>query len=789
MVLTLAVGIGATTIIYSTIDVVQHVIPAVNRSRLVYIASTDTRVIQQGPSGQSVVLRTWASVPDLADWTARSTTIDQFGGFAFGSANLTGVDVPMRVSAIRITVNLGELWGIGPAVGRGFLPSDGRIGSEGVTLLSDRFWRRQFAGDAAVLERSLLLDGKPHTIVGILPPQAATGLLRDADLFTPLVVDPLRGARDARTVLVTARLKDGVTREQAAADLEAIARQLQSEHPETNERVGAAVLPLIEASGFNVRVLLFILGLIAVLVLVVACANVANVVVAQSIARRHEFAVRAALGGSRFDRVRQLMTESMLVSAVAGAAGLELAVWGIAGLRWMGGSALGLAELQMNGRVLAAGVAAAFVAPLGFGLLPAIRMPAPDGQDLKDTDRTAGVSRQGRRARTAIVALQAAASMILMVQIALFLRTTWNLSDMAIGFDPAQVLTFRVGLSGPRYESPDAINRFAADLVSRLRSVPGVASAGISSQLPIADSEPTARLTVEGTAPAPLETRPIVARSAVGGDFFPALRIPVTRGRMFSESDETAAARVALINEEAARRFWPGADPLGSRLALDAPAGQEQWLQIVGVVGNVRNADADQVPLPQVYIAIASQPAADIAVVVRSVGRDPLGLVPAIRTQIAAIDRDQPVHDVASMSQVLFDDLASTYVLATLLTVVGLVALSLSAAGIYGIVAYSIAQRRRELGVRMALGAQPGVIVRMVVAQGSRPVAIGSVIGLAAAITLAFTIAAAVPELDARDPLNYIAVAATIASVAFAASYLPARRAASIDPVQALRQE
>ena len=490
------------------------------------------------------------------------------------------------------------------------------------------------------------------------PREAGTGFFKDAEVFTPLVLDPLRRARDQRDVIVTGRLKPGVTREQAGAELETIAGQLRAEHPGTNQQIGAAVLPLLEASGFNVRILLTILGLIGLLVVVVACANVASVTVAQSMARRHELAVHAALGATRADRVRQLMTESAIVSAASSVIGLLLAAWGIAALRWLGGNAFGFSDMQMNGRVFAASLLIAGATPVGFGLLPALRIAAPDPQELRDGTRAAGATIRGRRLRHAIVGLQAAAAMILMVQIGLFLRTTWKLADVAPGFEPAQVLTFHIGLPASRYEQPQAIDRFVTDLTTRLRALPGVASIGIIDRLPVADDEQTARLTIEGTAIEPIETRPLVARSAIAGDFLAAMRIPVRRGRSFSNAEMTDAAPVAMVNEEAARRFWPGRDPIGTRIALDAVAGQDAWLEIVGVVGNLRNSDVDQGPLPQVFVSTSRYASTDIAVVVKSVGADPLQLVPAIRAQVASIDPNQPIHDVASMSQVLFDDLA-----------------------------------------------------------------------------------------------------------------------------------
>jgi predicted permease len=788
VVLTLAVALAATTVIYSVIDLVWHLNPAINQDGLLYVASTDTRVLRQGASGRSVVFQSRVSAPDLADWTARSSTFDELAGFDIVSANLTGLDVPMRVTAIRVTANLPALWGFTPILGRSFRPEEGQTGADPVTLLSHQFWQRQFSGDRAVVGRSLRLDGVAHTVVGVLPREAGTGFFVDAEVFMPLVLDPLRGPRDSRRVLVTGRLNPGVTRQQATADLETIASQLRAEHPDTNRTIGAVVLPLIEATGMNVRVLLSILGLVGLLVLVVACANVAGVVVAQYMGRRHELAVRAALGASLLDRVRQLMIESTLASVAAGVLGLVLATWAIAGLRWLASGTFGFAEVAMNGRVLAAGMLTALALPAGFGLIPALRIAAHDAQELRDATGVAGVPLRGRRTRSLIVALQAGAAMILMLLIGLLVRTTWRLSDVSPGLDPAQVLTFHIGLPASRYDPP-AIRRFTSELLSRIGGLPGVSSAGIIDRLPIYDREPIARLTVEGDAPAPLDARPSVARSAIAGSFLETMRIPITAGRGFSDAEAADGSAVALVNEEAARRFWPGGDPLGRRIALDALPGREVWLEVVGVVGNLRNSDVDQGPLPQVFIPLFRQPGADMAVVVKSDGADPLELVPAMRALVAGIDPNQPIHDVASMSQVLYDDLAGTYVLTALLTVIGFVALCLSAAGIYGVVAYAVSRRRREIGVRMALGAQPASVVRMVVGHGARPVAAGSLVGLAAAMALAFGFAAAVPELDPRDPISYGGVLMIIGLVALVASYLPARRAARIDPVAALRME
>jgi len=421
-------------------------------------------------------------------------------------------------------------------------------------------------------------------------------------------------------------------------------------------------------------------------------------------------------------------------------------------------------------------------------VLPAWRMPVPEVQELKQGGRTIG-HRGTSRMHRAIVAVQAAAAVVVTLQIALLVSATWKLTAIASGFDPAGVLSFRVGLPEARSSQPGAIARFADDLLARMRALPDVVSAAIIDRLPVADFESTARLTLEGDAPAPIESRPTVARASIGGDYFSTMRIPVTRGRVFTATEMASAASVALVNEEAARRFFRGRDPVGARLALDATAGREEWLRVVGVVGNLRNSDIDQGTLAQVYVPFARQPSAAIAIVVKSASDDPLTLVPAIRAQVAEIDRNQPIHDVATMSRVLYNDLAETYVLTAMLTAVGFIALVLSSAGIYGIVSYAVIQRRREISVRMALGALPGHMVRMVLAQGARPVVAGAVLGLFVAIGLALTLAASVPELDARDPINYAAVMLLMTAVTVVASYVPARRAATVDPLVTLRAD
>jgi putative ABC transport system permease protein len=782
IVLTLAVTIAAVTVIISTIDMTWHMLPVADRDGLVLVASTDSRRMQAQAGGAGAALRAGVSIPDLVDWSTRTSTFDRLSALAFGGATLTDTGVPLRVSTARVTADLLPTWGVSPVLGRTFRTEEGRPGAQPVALLTHAFWQNQLGGQPTVLGQTVTLDGTAHTIVGVLPERASIGFFRQTDLMVPLSLDPLRSARDERTLFVTGKLKPGITRAQAAADLSAIAQTLQREHPATNEHIGAMVQPLIEASGMNVRFLIFVLGLIAALLGAMACTNVANVILAQAMSRRHELAVRAALGASRLRRVRQLMVEHLLTSLAGGIGGVALAWAAIALLRRLAGGAFGFGEMEINERVLFASVAVSLLAPLGFGLLPALRLSRVAPDELRAAGRSAGARRGGRLTRNIVTPLQVGIAMVLMIQIGLLARTAWRLSTLDAGLDPAQLLTFRVDLSGSQHASPEATNRFVRHLMERLESLPGVASAGITDRLPIADREQTVAFSVEGM---PSELKPVAARAAVSSRYLQTMRISLIRGREISEADVIDGSAVALVNAEAARRYWQGADPIGRRVAFESG----DWLTIIGIAANVRNSDADQGPLPEVYVPSSRRPTPAMAVVVRSEGPDPVRLVPSIRAQVAHIDRALPIFDVASMNQVMFDDLAGTLVLVTMLGTIAVVAICLAASGVYGVVSQAVAQRTREIGVRIALGASPRAVVRMVMGQGTVPILSGAALGLALALALAYAISASITEVEFRDPLNYIAVTAAILLVTLAASYLPARRASRVDPMVILRYE
>jgi putative ABC transport system permease protein len=784
-IVTLAVAIAAATIIASVIDVIWNFIPAVRNDRLVFVASTDPRPEQSQAGVSDGLARTGVSIPDLADLIERARAFETFAGFTFQSATLTGLDLPVRISTVRVTRNLLDVWGIAPQMGRPFTADESRIGNARVALLSNTFWQRQLNAAPNAIGSVLMLDGEAHTVVGVLPPRTSSGIFRTTDIFTPLVLDRERAARDDRRLFVTGVLKPSVTLGQAAADLEGVARQLQAEYPLTNAQTGVVVRPLIELLGGNITMVMFLLGLIALLVTAIACGNVSSIILAQTTARRRELAVRAALGASRFDQIRQLMLESAVMSSAAGALGLIFASWGVLVIRYVGGDLDGFSEMSLNVRVLSAAVALTVLAPFGFALVPALRLSKPDMDELRQGNRGAETSR-GRRVRESLVIAQVALALMLMTQVGLIGRSTWKLHNLEKGFDPAQVLTLRMDLPEIEYRDLGVVRDFFTRAIQRIQALPGVTAAGATTRLPIADREVGAHLTIQGMPPLPPESQLRAAHFGISEDYLRTMRIPVIRGRGLSRGDFRDIPTVALVNQEAVRRYWPNQDAIGTRIAIDDLG---DWIEVVGVVGNVRTSDASLEAAPQLYTPASWQPQRSMAFVVRTAGGDPTQIAPAIRRALAELDKNQPVYGVATMENVLIADLGGTYLLTGVLAATAVVALFLAAAGVYGLVSFSVSQRTREFGLRMALGARPGKILGMVVARGSLPMTIGLAVGCAGAAVLVSVTAQALEDVDVRDPIAYIVVSVPLVCIALLATYIPARRATQVDPLVALRAD
>jgi len=785
VVTTLAVAIAASTVTYGVVDLLWHMVPSRPDDRLVFVAQTDPRASESQSGVYNGLAWTGVSIPDLADFAAQTRTIDQFAAYRTSTATLLGLGNPQRISLVRATTNLLSVWRITPTIGHGFTAADGVPGGPGVALISNRFWREQFDASPAAVGRELLLDATPRTVVGILPAALDGSVLLGYDVMVPLELDPARSSRDERRLFTFALLKPQFTIDQASADLEGIARRLTVAYPETNAHTGVVVRPPLEQLGGYLPMLLVLLVAIAIALVLIACANVSNVMLAVAAARQREFSVRAALGASRARQALLALGEGLTLSAVASLGGIVLAWMGIAWLRTLeSGPASPFSALALNPRVLGMTVSAGALAPLAFALLPALRVSR--------AHVTVRESRPGdrvvmNRTRGALVALQVALTVVLLTQIGAFARTAWRLMSAPTGFDRSNLLTFRLELPPARYADVEARGRFVSALLSQLSQSPTVVAAAAINRLPIADREESGRLAIAGTDRLPKDEPPVtIARIT---DTYPrTMRIPVMRGRGFQSDDVERQRRVALVSEAAARRYWPGADPIGQRIALTRASGTPNWLEVVGIIGDVRNSDVDQGPPPQVYVPLSMTTEGQIAFVVRTEA-DPVSVSATIHGDVARIDRTLPVFGMQTMDAVIFSDTAGAFMILSILTAIAFVSACVAAAGIYGLTSFSVTQRTPEIGVRMALGARSTTVLRMVIGQTARPVLVGAVVGAIAMVALASFASRAISGVDFRDPFDYVTVLVALMTLALAATYLPARRATRIDPAVALRGE
>jgi putative ABC transport system permease protein len=790
-VVTLALGIGANTAIFTVINgVLLRPLPFKEPERLVAVGTTDER----RPS-----VKEFTSLPDFSDWRTESRTFEGLSAWYTRDFNLTGSEEPLRVRCVFVSAGLLTSLGASPQIGRVFDESEGRADSR-VVVLSHGLWQRRFNSDPVCLGQSFTLNDESYTVIGVMrsgfrfPLQGDSGDLWGTFDDVRAEAGPL-AYRNGRILEVLGRLKPGATPEQAQIDMDRIGAALRTQYPDTNQRIGVRVTPAVDSLVGDVRSSLLVLFGAVSCVLLIACANVAGLLLARAATRQREMAVRAAIGASRGRIIRQLLTESMLLALGGGTIGGILALWGVDALLSLSpGNLPRIEEVSPDGRVLGFTLIASVVTGLVFGLSPAWHASKTDlTTTLKDGARGSAGGSGRIRGRDTLVAAQIAIAMVLLTGAGLLIHSFWRLRQVDPGFDPENVLTFRLALPD-RYDQPEQWRTFYRELQTRLRAVPGVRYASAVLPLPLNGDRvmtgiPQVKFRIEGR-PQTGGEQYLGEGCSVQPDYFPAMGIGLISGRAFTQHDDGDAPQVAVINESLALRFFPGEDPIGKRINTGGAweLGPPVWREIVGVVGDVRQAALNVEARPEIYLPFDQDPFPYQWVAVKT-EIDPATLVGAVRAQVKAINADMPLFDVKTFDHRYHESVAQQRFNTLLLALFSVIALILTMVGLYGVVSYGVTQRTHEIGIRMALGAQASNVLRLVLKRGLSLVMIGVGTGLAASIVLTRMMSTLLFEVRATDPLTFSVVAIFLMIVALAACYVPARRATGIDPSRALRSE
>jgi putative ABC transport system permease protein len=792
-VLTLAIGVGANTAIFSVVNgVLLRPLPFPESQRLARLSEAG-RDWTGGP----------ISYPNFADWKAQQTSFESIGLYRDASYNLTGDGEPLRVTAGEVAADVLSALRVQPMLGRVFTTNEDKPGGPRVALLSYALWQSRFGGDPGIIDKTISLNGRAYTVLGVMP--RGFEFPERASLWTPVELgfnDALRQTRGERPGhKAIGRLKPNATLEQAQSELSAVAARLAQQFPGSNKNRTVGIEPLLDSQVGKVRRGLWILLGAVALVLLIACANVANLLLARAAARQKEMAVRTALGAGRWRIVRQLLTESILLALTGGTAGLLFAHWSLGIIVALGESSLPRAnEIQLDGVVLLFSAAVALATGILFGLAPAIQASRPNLHDtLKDTSR--GTTGGRARLRHGLIVAEVGLTLVLLTGAGLLLKSFYNLLQVNPGFAHEQVLTFRLSLPSQRYSAPDVRSAFYENLLSRIRALPGVQTAGIASRIPLNKNSWQTSFRIEGR-PEPLPGEwPSMEAHTVGPDYFRTMGIAVLRGRTFTEQDNrdhirgtdreqsgNAALNVIVIDEEFARRHFPNEDPIGRQVRL--PWGPKNpVLTVIGVVKRVREERLSEWDgQVQAYFSFLQRPDGGMAVVVKA-ALPPETLIATVRQQVLALDSELPLYEVRTMSALRAENIAPERLNLALLGTFAAVALVLAVIGLYGVLAYAVTQRRREIGIRVALGAQQRDVIGLFIGQGMKLVMIGATLGVFGAFAATRILANLLFEVQPADPLTFAGVSALLAIVALLACWFPAHRAARINPMEALRYE
>ncbi len=797
-VLSLAIGIGASTAIFSVTN-------ALLLKPLPY-DSPDRLVILWNRSPGLNITEDWFSTAQYFDIKTSHGGFEQVAIAIGGNSNLTGSGEPERVGTVRVSSSLLRMLGARPAFGRLFVREEDTPGHSATALLSYGMWARRFGADRRVVGKTILLNGQPYQVVGVMP--QSFSLPRDvlptlegaeqAELFLPL---PLAAAaaqdRDHEDYNIVAKLRRGVSVQQAQAEMDTITARLRRDFPNIyppNGGLTFSIVPFREQVAGGIRTGLMILLASVGMLLLIACANVANLLLSRSVTRRKEFAVRAALGAGRRHIVRQLLTESVVLASAGGTAGTVLCLWSLGWIHLLGRKSLPLLDsITIDFRVLIFAVGTTLVSAVLFGLAPTLNAARSDLREtLQDAGRgSSGMSTvwgRGQRSRPFLVIAEVALSVVLLIAASLMIRSLLRLRDVPPGFNPRGVLTFELTMNGRRYNDRVAVMNTYRQLWERLRHLPGVTAAGGISSLPLSQSFAWGPVNIEGRVPAAGEKFLNADMRFVAGDYFRAMQIPLRRGRMFDDRDTYTSSKVVIIDQHMADELWPNQDPIGKRLRPGGLHSDAPWRTVVGVVGTVKHESLDSQPRIALYLPHEQAPTRVMTVAVRSAA-DAAKLTAAVTSEIRGLDSDLPIYSVRTMEQWVGESLARRRFSATMLGVFAGFAMALAIVGVYGVMAYMVSQGTREIGIRVALGATQTRILRLVVGHGIRLAVQGTAVGILGAFVLARWMSSLLFGIAATDLPTFIGIPAALIVVTLLAAYVPARRAARVDPAVSLRCE
>ncbi len=779
-VITLALGIGANTAIFSVVNaVLLRPLPYPQPERLLMVYGISLQAAQE---------KSPLCEADFLDWKSQNKVFESIAGFSTNRFNYTGGEIPEQIEGAWVTSDFFSTIGVQPALGRSFSPGEDLPGAPQTVVVSDGFWRRRLGSNPTVVGQQITLNARAFTVIGVAP----AGFLfpeKDTELWAAERLAATR--RGPYYMWGLGRLSPGGTLEQAQSEMDMIARRVQDQINSPNRDWTWTSISLGERIVGKIRPALLVLLVAVLFVLLIASANIANLLLARATSREKEMSIRIALGASRERLLRQLLTESLLLSAIGAIAGLPLTIWGVNLLVALGPADLPrLHEITIDGRVLGFTSLIAVACGLIFGLAPALQSSRLNiNESLKEGGRGSTDASGRRRVRVALVVIEIAFSLMLLVGAGLMLKSFIKLQSISPGFKPDHILTMHLTLPRANYDSDEKITTFYRQLVERVTAVRGVEAAALSISLPPNNLEVSDSFSIEGKPWPPGTSEPIVPILMTSPKYFTALGVPLLQGRDFNETDKLGSPLVVLINQTLAERYFPDESPIGKRLkngGADRP--RNPWMEIVGVVGDVTYSGLDSQPEPAYYTPLAQDAWRAAYLVVRA-PLNPASLMPAIREQILALDKDMPIAKVATMDQLLSESVAQPRFRTLLLAIFAAIALVLASVGIYGVSSYSVTQRTHEIGIRMALGAQSGDVVKLVIRQGVELAAIGVAVGLAASFALTRLMEGLLFEVSATDRATFALVAALLVGVALLACWIPARRASIVDPMVALRSE